>query len=93
MSAKARAREPPHTSWNSQRLHLQTGHPLLCSSSPEREPEYVTAITLGRDAVHPRILIQVGSEKFKKTCTEILRDNLPTQAIFTKVGFRLTFHG
>jgi acetyltransferase len=29
-------------------------------------------------------------EKFKKLCGEILRDNLATQAIFKKVGFRLT---
>ena len=29
------------------------------------------------------------AEKFKKLCGEILRDNLPTQAIFKKVGFRL----
>ena len=28
-------------------------------------------------------------EKFKRLCGEILRDNLPTQAIFKKVGFRL----
>jgi acetyltransferase len=29
------------------------------------------------------------AEKFKKLCGEILRDNLPTQAIFKKVGFKL----
>ncbi len=29
------------------------------------------------------------AEKFKKLCGEILRDNLATQAIFKKVGFRL----
>ena len=28
-------------------------------------------------------------EKFKRLCGEILRDNLPTQAIFKKAGFRL----
>ena len=28
-------------------------------------------------------------EKFQRLCGEILRDNLPTQAIFKKVGFRL----
>jgi acetyltransferase len=28
-------------------------------------------------------------EKFRKLCGEILRDNLPTQAIFKKVGFKL----
>jgi len=28
-------------------------------------------------------------EKYKRLCGEILRDNLPTQAIFKKVGFKL----
>jgi acetyltransferase len=29
-------------------------------------------------------------EKYKRLCGEILRDNLPTQAIFKKVGFKLS---
>jgi L-amino acid N-acyltransferase YncA len=29
------------------------------------------------------------AEKFKKLCGEILRDNLATQAIFKKAGFKL----
>ena len=31
----------------------------------------------------------LGRRNFKRLCGEILRDNLPTQAIFKKVGFKL----
>jgi len=36
-----------------------------------------------------RVARVAGDEKFKKLSGEILRDNLPTQAIFKKTGFKL----